>query len=86
MVVLGRAAGLGCRGTVVVVGAGEGIAVGVPRGFGSGVVRRGWAWVPVGVPRPVGALSRRRVPWPVLALLAWWVSGAGDPPCPRGGL
>ena len=39
---------------VVVVDAGEGVGVGVPQGFGSGVVQLGWALVPVGVPRLVG--------------------------------
>ena len=39
---------------LAVVNAGEGVAVGVPRGFGSGVVRRRCTWVPVGVLRPVG--------------------------------
>ena len=53
-VVPGRAAGLGCRGTAVVVGAGEGVAAGLPWDSGSGVVRCGWAWVPVGVLSPVG--------------------------------
>ena len=48
VVVLGSAAGQGCYGTVTAVGAGGAGAVGVPSGFGSGVVRRGWAWVPVG--------------------------------------
>ena len=24
-------------------------------------------------------------PWPVLVFLAWWASGPGDLPCPRGG-
>ena len=53
-VVAGWAAGLGCCGTVVVVGAGGGGAVGVPRGSGRGVVRCGWARALVGVSRPAG--------------------------------
>ena len=52
-VVLGRAAGLLCCGTVAVVVAGEGGAVAVPPRSGSRVVRRGWEWVPTGVPRLV---------------------------------
>ena len=53
-VVAGWAAGLGCCGTVVVVGAGGDGAVGVPRGFGRRVVRCGCTRVLVGVSRPAG--------------------------------
>ena len=41
-VLAGSAAGIGCCGTVVVVGAGGDGAVGVPRGSGHGPVRCGW--------------------------------------------
>ena len=54
VVVPGRAAWLECRGTAVVVGVRVSVAVGVLRGLGSGVVRRGWAWVPVGPPHASG--------------------------------
>ena len=37
----GQAAALGCCGMAVVVGLGEAVAVEVPRGLGSGLVRRG---------------------------------------------
>ena len=82
-VVLGRAAGLGCCGTVAVVGAGEGGAVGVPRGSGSGVVRRGSAWVPAGVPRLVG--GRAGGP-PDLSWSSWpgGCRGRVIPPVPAG--
>ena len=43
----------------VVVGACEGVAVRVPRGLASRVVRRGWARVTAGVPRPVGGCAGR---------------------------
>ena len=52
--VAGWAAGLGCCGTVVVVGAAGDGAVGVPRGSGRGVVRCGWTRALVGVSRPAG--------------------------------
>ena len=48
------AAGFGCCGTVVVVGAGGGGVVGVPRGSGRGVVRCGLTQALVGVSRPAG--------------------------------
>ena len=53
-VVAGWAAGLGCCGTVVVVGTGGGGAVGFPRGSGRGVVRCCWTRALVGVSRPAG--------------------------------
>ena len=53
-VVTGRAAGLGCCCTVVVVGAGGDGAVGVPRGSGRGLARCGWTRALVGEPRPAG--------------------------------
>ena len=53
-VVADWAAGLGCCGTVVVVGAGGDGAVGVPRGSGRGVVRCFWTPALVGVSRPAG--------------------------------
>ena len=53
-VVSGWAAGLGCCGTVVVVGAVGGGAVGVPWGSGRGVVRCGWTQALVGVSFPAG--------------------------------
>ena len=53
-VVADWAAGFGCCGTVVVVGAGGGGAVGVPRGSGRGVVQCGWTRALVGVSRPAG--------------------------------
>ena len=52
--VAGWLAGLGCCGTVVVVGAAGDGAVGVPRGSGRGVVRCGWTRALVGVSRPAG--------------------------------
>ena len=39
---------------MVVVGVGEGVAGGVPRGLGSWLLQRGWARVPVELLRPVG--------------------------------
>ena len=57
-VVAGWVAGLGCLGTVVVVGAGGGGAVGVPQGSRHGVVRCGWTRAPVGVSRPAGKRAR----------------------------
>ena len=57
-VVLGRAARLGCCGTVAVESAGEGGTGGVPRGSGTGVVRRGRASVlAVGRALLAGALA-----------------------------
>ena len=47
-VVADWAAGFGCCGMVVVVGAGGGGVVGVPRGSGRGVVRSGWTRALVG--------------------------------------
>ena len=46
--------GLGCCGTVVVVGAGGGGVVGVPRGSGRGAVRCGWTRALAGASRPAG--------------------------------
>ena len=57
-VVADWAAGFECCGTVVVVGAGGGVVVGVPRGSGRGVVRCGWTRALVGASRPLaGALA-----------------------------
>ena len=54
VVVAGWAAGFWCCGTVVVVGAGGGGAVGVPRGSRGGVPRRGSTRVLVGALSPAG--------------------------------
>ena len=53
-VVADWAAGFGCCGTVVVVGAGGGGVVCVPRGSWRGVVRCGWTRALVGASRPAG--------------------------------
>ena len=84
VVVADWAAGFGCCGTVVVVGAGGRGVVGVPRGSGpwSGAV-----WLDPGPGRGVAPCwrARWRAPRPVLVFLARWVSGVGEPPCPCGG-
>ena len=82
-VVAGWAPGLGCCGTVVVVGAGGDGAVGVPRGSGRGVVRCGWTRALVGVSRPAGGRSGRP------SDLSWssWPGGCRgrvNPPVPGG--
>ena len=79
----GRAAELGCWGTVVVVTAGELVAAGVTRGFWK---LGGAAWL--GLRPGWGAAPRWRAPWrahwPVLAFSDWWASGAGVFPRARG--
>ena len=81
-VVAGWAAGLGCCGTLVVV-AGAGGAVGVPRGSGRGVVRCGWTRALVKVSRPAGG---RAGVTPDLSWSSWpggcW--GQVNPPVPVG--
>ena len=78
-VVAGWAAGFGCCGTVVVVGAGGGGADGVPRGSGRGVVRFGWTRALVGVSRPAGGR-------PDLSWSSWPAACRGrvSPPVPVG--
>ena len=73
------AAGLGCCGTVVVVGAGGRGAVGVPRGSGRVMVRFGRTQALVGVSRPAG--GRAGGP-PDLFWSSWpgGVSGAAETP------
>ena len=75
------AAGFGCCGTVVVVGAGGGGVVGVPRGSGRGVVRCGLTQALVGVSRPAG--GRAGGP-PVLSWSSWpgGCRGRVNPPVP----
>ena len=82
-VVADWAAGFGCCGTVVVVGAGWGGAVGVPRGSGRGVVRCGWTRALVGVLRP--ASGRAGGP-PDLSWSSWpgGCRGRLNPPVPVG--
>ena len=77
-VVAGWAAGLGCCGMVVVVGAG-----GVPRGSGCRVVRCGWTRPLVGVSRPAG--GRAGGP-PDLSWSSWpgACQGRVSPPVPVG--
>ena len=82
-VVADWAAGFGCCGTVVVVGAGGGGAVGVPRMSGRGVVRCGWTRALVGVSRPAG--GRAGGP-PDLSWSSWpgGCRGRVNPPFPVG--
>ena len=77
------AAGLGCCGTSVVVGAGGGGAVRVPRGSGRGVVRRGWTRVLAGALRPAG--GRAGGP-PEMSWSSWpgGFRGRVNPPVPVG--
>ena len=75
VVVAGWAAGLGCCGTVVVVGAGGDGAVGVPRRSGRGVMRCGWTRALVGVSRPAG--GHAGVPLTCLCLLRLMGVGGG---------
>ena len=83
-VVAGCAAGLGCGGTMVLMGAGGDGAVGVLRGSGRGVARRGWTWALIGVPHPAGGRAGGS---PDLAWCSWpggcW--GRVNPPVPVGG-
>ena len=79
----GWAAGLGCCGTVVMVGAGGDGAVGVPPGSGRGVARRGWTRARVGAPRPAG----ERAGWaPDMSWSSWpgGCRGRVNPPVPVG--
>ena len=82
-VVADWAVGFGCCGTVVVVGAGGGGAVGVPRGPGRGMVRCGWTRALAGASRPAG--GRAGGP-PDLSWSSWpggcW--GRVNPPVPVG--
>ena len=82
-VVAGWAAGLGCCGTVVMVGPGGGGAVGVPRGSGRGVVRCGWTRALVGVSRPAGGCAAGP---PDLFWSSWpgGCRGRVNPPVPVG--
>ena len=82
-VVAGWAAGLGCCGTVVVLGACWGGAVGVLRGSGPGVVCCGSTRAPVGVSRPAG--GRGGGP-PDLFWSSWpgWCRGRVNPTVPVG--
>ena len=77
------AAGLGCFGTVVAVGVGGGGAVGVLRGSGRGVARRGLTRAVVGAPRPAG--GRAGGP-PDLSWSSWrgGCRGRVNPPGPVG--
>ena len=71
----------GCCGTVVVVGAGGGGVVGVPRGSGRGVVRCGWTRALVGASRPAGG----RVGGPPDLSWSSWPGGCRErvnPPVP----
>ena len=82
-VVADWAAGFGCCGTVVVVGAGRGSVVGVPRGSGRGVVRCGWTRALVGASRPAGG----RVGGPHDLSWSSWPGGCRgrvNPPVPVG--
>ena len=77
------AAGFGCCGTVVVVGAGGGGVVGVPRGSGRGVVRCGWTRALVGASRSAGG----RVGGPPDLSWSSWPGGCRgrvNPPVPVG--
>ena len=82
-VVADWAAGFGCCGTVVVVNAGGGGVVGVPRGSGCGVVRCGWTRALVGASRPAGG----RVGGPPDLSWSSWLGGCRgrvNPPVPVG--
>ena len=78
-----RGLGAAVRSTVVVVGAGGGRVVGVPRGSGHGVVRCGWTRVMVGASRPAG--GRADGP-PDLSWSSWpgGCRGRVNPPVPVG--
>ena len=82
-VVANWAAGFGCCGTVMVVGAGGGDAVGVPRGSGRGLVRCGWTRALIRVSRPAG---RRAGGPPDLSWSSWpgGCRGQVNPPVPVG--
>ena len=82
-VVAGWAAGLGCCGRVVVVGAGGDGAVGVPRGSGHEIVRCGWTRALVGMSHPAG--GRAGGP-PDLSWSSWpgGCLGRVNPPVPVG--
>ena len=67
-VIAGWAAGLGCCGTVMVVGAGGDDAVGVLPGSGRGLARRGWMWALVGSSCPAG---ERAVGPPDVSCSSW---------------
>ena len=77
-VLAGWAAGLGCCGTVVVVGAG-----GVPRGSGLGLVRCGWTRALFEVSRPAGGRAGGH---PHLSWSSWpgGCRGRVSPPVPVG--
>ena len=68
---------------VEVVGADDGGAVGVPWRTGSGLVRRGWAWVPARVPCLDGGRARgpRELSW---SSLPGGCRGRVIPPVPAG--
>ena len=82
-VVADWAAGFGCCGTVVVVGAGRGGAVGVPGGSRRGVMWCGWTRALVGASRPAGG----RVGRPSDLFWSSWPGGCRgrvNPPVPVG--